>query len=97
MLVLEDDVPLCLIQGDPEVVDECSELVLLGSMVSSLNFEGFLKALWTFLGFQQETLELLQTRKTNMSAETKISVYCFVRVSNTSVHFYQQLSCLLLT
>lgn len=88
MLVLENDVPLCLIQGDPEAVDERSELVLLGSMVSSLNFEGFLQALWTFLGFQQQTLELLQTRRTNLSAEVKISVYCcFVRVSNTSVHF----------
>lgn len=53
-------------QSNSETVNERSELVLLGAMVSSLDFQGFLQALWTFLGLQQQILQLLQRRKENV-------------------------------
>lgn len=69
--------PLCegVIQSDPEAVDEPSELVLLGAMVSSLDFEGFLQALWTFLGRQQQTLQLLQMTEVKMYQPKQRSVH----------------------
>lgn len=66
--VLANSSPLCegFTQSNSETVNERSELVLLGAMVSSLDFQGFLQALWTFLGLQQQILQLLQKRKENV-------------------------------